>query len=166
MGTSSVRDRHGATGGLGHSAPAVRAHRHRLRPAQRLLVALEGLMAACGLAGGAYLATHATSAMPMRYLEGTWFHTWRWPGIALFFFVGVCPALVALAAFLRLRVARAGHVCVGIGLLAWILLEAAWVVVSPALQIAVGAIGAAILVLGLREAAAPSQREVPVEERS
>ena len=39
--------------------------------------------------------------MPLRYLEGTWFHTWRWPGLALLFFVGVCPALAAVAALRR-----------------------------------------------------------------
>jgi hypothetical protein len=88
----------------------------------------------------------------LEYLDGTWFHTWRWPGIALLFFIGVCPALVVVATLLRLRIAIIGHVSVGVGLVAWILLKAAWVVVSPGLQGTFGVIGLVIFVLGLREA--------------
>jgi hypothetical protein len=59
---------------------------------------------------------------------------------------------VALAwDLLRLRIAIIGHVSVGVGLVAWILLEAAWVVVSPGLQGTFGVIGLVIFVLGLRE---------------
>jgi hypothetical protein len=112
---------------------------------------LEALIALGGLAGGAYLFTHPLTAMPLRYLDGTWFHTWRWPGFALFFFVGMCPAVVAAAALRRMPVARVGHVCVGVGLLAWILLELAWVVVAPTLQIVIGCTGIAILVLAVAE---------------
>ena len=132
-------------------SPADSAGEHHLRRAQRVLVIFEGCMSLCGLAGGGYMATHDTTVMSMEYLRGTWFHTWRWPGVALFFFVGVCPALVAAATLKRLWVARIGHVCVGAGLVAWILLEAAWGVISPGLQIAVGAIGVVILLLGVRE---------------
>jgi len=89
--------------------------------------------------------------MSLRYLQGTWFHTWRWPGIALFLLVGVCPALVVAATLRDLSVATIGHICVGVGLIAWILLEVAWVVVSPALQITMGAVGVVIAVLGVRE---------------
>ena len=127
------------------------ADRRPLRPAERVLIALEGFMAVCGLAGGLYMASHPTTTMPLRYLDGTWFHTWRWPGVALAFFVGVCPAVVAGATWRRRPAATIGHVAVGLGLVAWILLEAAWVVVSPALQITVGLVGVVILVLGTRE---------------
>ena len=84
--------------------PAIAAP-HHLSPAKRALVAIETLVSVCGLAGGLYMATHATTAMPVRYLDATWFTTWRWPGVALFFFVGVCPALVVGATLLRMRVA-------------------------------------------------------------
>ena len=120
-----------------------------LEPIRRVLLALEGIMSVSGLAGGVYMATHPTTVMSLKYLQGTWFHTWRWPGIALFFFVGVCPALVVVATYRRFRVEHIGHICVGLGLMAWVLLEAAWVVVSPGLQIAVGAMGVAILILGI-----------------
>jgi hypothetical protein len=119
-----------------------------LRTIDKVLVALEGFVSLCGLAGGVYLATLETTAMPLHYLDGTWFATWRWPGLALAFFVGVCPGLVALATLRRLGVARLGHLLVGVGLVAWILLEAAWVVLAPGLQIPFGLLGLAILVLG------------------
>jgi hypothetical protein len=133
------------------NSPANTARRRRLSATQRVLMFLEALVSVCALAGGAYMVTHASTVMSLDYLDGTWFHTWRWPGIALFFFIGVCPALVVVATLLRLRIAIIGHVSVGVGLVAWILLEAAWVVVSPGLQGTFGVIGLVIFVLGLRE---------------
>ena len=125
--------------------------RRPLGPTERVLVSLEVFISLSGMAGGAYMATHPLTAMPLRYLEGTWFHTWRWPGAALFFFVGVCPAVIVAATVKRLPVAKLGHLCLGIGLLAWILVEAAWVVVSPPLQMAVALIGLIIVVLAITE---------------
>ena len=125
--------------------------RRPLRPAERVLVSLEALISLSGLAGGAYMATHPLTTMPLRYLEGTWFHTWRFPGLALAFFVGVCPAAVIAATVKRLPVAQLGHLCVGGGLLAWIVVEAAWVVVSAPLQIAVALVGLVILALAIAE---------------
>ncbi len=122
-----------------------------LRPNQRTLVGLEGFVAVCGLGGGIFLITHAITAMPQHYLDGTWFATWRWPGMALLFFVGLCPALVAAATLAHRRQARLGHLCVGAGLVAWVALEAAWIVVSPGLQLAFGAIGVLILALGVAD---------------
>jgi hypothetical protein len=58
---------------------------------------------------------------------------------------------VLVATFRGFRVASIGHIGVGLGLVAWVLLEAVWVVVSPGLQIDVGAMGVAILILGIRE---------------
>jgi hypothetical protein len=134
-----------------YAAPAASVHRRPLDGRERALVAMEGLVSVAGIAGGLYMALHPLTTMPMRYLEGTWFHTWRWPGLALFFFVGVCPALVVAATAFRRPVARVGHICVGVGLVAWILLEAAWVVVSLPLQLAFGLIGVVIAALALLE---------------
>ena len=125
--------------------------RNRLSRTERTLVALETFLSVCGLGGGIFMATHELTMMPLRYLDGTWFHTWRWPGLALFFFVGVGPALVAGAALRRAPAALTGHFCVGAGLVAWIVLEAAWVVVSPPLQILMGLVGVAIVVLAVGE---------------
>ena len=112
----------------GDAAPATAAavHRRPLDGGERALVVLEALVSVAGVGGGLYMASHPLTTMSVRYLEGTWFHTWRWPGLALFFFVGVCPALVVAATMLRSPAAKVGHLCVGVGLVAWILLEAAW----------------------------------------
>jgi len=118
---------------------------------QNVLVGLEGFVSLCGLAGGIYMSTHPVTVMPVHYLQGTWFHTWRWPGLALLFFVGICPALVIVATIQRRPVAHVGHLCVGLGLVAWVALEAAWIVVSPGLQLTIGAIGVFILVLGVSD---------------
>lgn len=118
---------------------------------QRNLIGVEAFVSLCGLAGGLWMATHPLTMMPLKYLEGTWFHTWRWPGIALFAFVGVAPALAVVATVLRHRWAMAGHVGVGLGLVAWIVVEALWVVVSPALQVTFLLVGVAILALAAGE---------------
>lgn len=135
-----------------HSIPSQRATSDQsLRTRQKVLVGLETFISVCGVGGGLYMATHPLTAMPLRYLQGTWFHTWRWPGLALALFVGICPALVVVATVQKQTVAVVGHLCVGPGLIAWVSLEAAWIVVSPGLQIGVGTIGGLILALGVME---------------
>jgi hypothetical protein len=130
---------------------SLHENRRGLRPLQKVLVGLEVFVSLCGVGGGGYMATHPLTTMSLRYLDGTWFHTWRWPGLALIFFVGVCPALVIVATVQRRREAVLGHLCVGIGLVAWVALEAAWIVSSPGLQIAFGAIGSLIVALALMD---------------
>jgi hypothetical protein len=140
------------TGVAADASDPVPGRRTRpLSSRERVLVVLESCIAACGLAGGAWLVTHPFTALALDFLDGTWFTSWRGPGIALAFFVGVCPLLAVAATLARRRIAVTGHLCVGVGLIAWIVLEAAWVVVSPGLQLAVGATGVAILVLGVSE---------------
>jgi hypothetical protein len=136
---------------LNESVNEGSAKRAALRARQKMLVGLEGFVSICGFGGGSYMATHPLTTMPLRYLQGTWFHTWRWPGLALFFFVGICPALVLVATIEGRRIAIVGHLFVGAGLIAWVALEAAWIVVSPGLQLLVGGVGGMILALGLGE---------------
>jgi hypothetical protein len=125
--------------------------RRALSPRQKVLVGLEVFVSLCGLGGGVYMVTHPLTTMSLQYLQGTWFHTWRWPGLALIFFVGFCPALVVVAMVLGRREAAIGHLCVGVGLVVWVALEAAWIVSSPGLQIAFGAIGGLIVALALTD---------------
>ena len=134
------------------------ASRWNLGPLERALVILEGAVSVCGVGGGVFLLSHPLTAMPLRYLDGTWFDTWRWPGVALLGFVGIGPALAVMATLLRRRIALAAHVMVGVGLVAWIVIEAAWMVVSAPLQIAFAVIGLTIVVLAIAEARRPKVR--------
>lgn len=59
--------------------------------------------------------------------------------------------MVAAATLRRVPAATVGHLCVGAGLVAWILVEVAWGVVCAPLQIAVGVIGLAIFVLAIED---------------
>ncbi len=137
--------------GTGHrdDASALRAAKTRLR----WLISLEGFVAVTGFGGGAYMTTHPLSVMSLQFLRGTWFHTWRWPGLALMFFIGICPAMVVAAALRQRKEADLGHLCVGVGLIAWVTLEAAWIVTSAGLQIAFGLIGFGIAWRGWRNLA-------------
>ena len=140
--------------GLGSDRPRVEVppeNTEGCSPRQKVLIGLETFVSLCGLGGGIFMATHPLTAMSLHYLDGTWFHTWRWPGLALVLFVGVCPALVVVATLVGRHEAVLGHLCVGIGLVAWVALEAGWMVVSPGLQIAFGAIGVLIIALATRE---------------
>ena len=85
---------------------------------ERWLIALETLVSLAGLSGGVFMSTHPLTMMPLKYLQGTLFHTWRWPGLALFFFVGVCTAFAVMATLQRRRSALLGHFGVGMGLVA------------------------------------------------
>jgi hypothetical protein len=65
--------------------------------------------------------------------------------------VGLCPILAVVATLQRRTIASIGHITVGAGLIAWIVLEATWIVVSPGLQITMALTGLVILILGLLE---------------
>jgi hypothetical protein len=56
-----------------------------------------------------------------------------------------------LATVRKLRVSSIGHLCVGVGLISWVTLEAAWIVTSAGLQIAFGVLGGVIAYLGLMD---------------
>src|ERR1035437_2445486 len=61
---------------------------------QRFLIGLESALSLCGLAGGLMLMTRPLTAMSLKYLNGTWFDTWRWPGVALFSLWGSVRSLL------------------------------------------------------------------------
>jgi hypothetical protein len=146
-----LSDREAALGSKRRLQESLHKNRSGLSPRQKVLVGLEVFVSLCGVGGGVYMATHPLTTMSLRYLDGTWFHTWRWPGLALFFFVGICPALVVVATVLRRREATLGHLCVGLGLVTGVALEAGWIVSSPGLQLAFGAIGGLIVALALMD---------------
>jgi len=137
--------------------------RSRLDPLERGLVFLELFVSMCGIGGGIYLVSSPRSAMPLAYLEGTGFDTWRWPGVALLLFVGVGPVLAVVATLQRRRVEDAAHFLVGLGLVVWIIVEALWVVVSAPLQITFATIGVVIAALALTRSRGPRGRRAVVE---
>ena len=133
-------------------APTVRPATGRApstRWVGRLLEALEVVVGLSGLAGGAYLMARPTTAMPRRLLEGTGFSSWRLPGLALFVLVGLGPVLAVVAQRRGLPGARAGHLVVGVGLVAWIVVEMVWIVVTLPLQLTFAALGVVIAALGV-----------------
>ena len=113
---------------------------------------MEGFVSICGFAGGLYMMNEPMTVMDPQYLDGTWFDTWRWPGLLLLLFVGLGPLSVVTATLMRLPIAGLGHLCVGAGLLAWILIQATWIVTAPPLQVTVVVFGFIILVLGILDA--------------
>ena len=125
-----------------------RRRARRWDQADRLALSLETLCAVAGIGGGVDLVARPADAMPLRYLSGTVFTSWRWPGVALLVLVGLGAALAALAELRRWPVAPWGHVAYGIGLVAWVCLEAAWVVVFLPLQVPFGIVGAVIAARG------------------
>lgn len=66
-------DRHLAT------TKGDRGHMSRSRLA--IFVTLEAFVSLCGVGGGIFMAAHPLAQMSLRYLRGTWFQTWRWPGV-------------------------------------------------------------------------------------
>lgn len=112
---------------------------------RRTVIVLEILLGLCALGGALDLVTHPANALPARYLTGTGFGSWRLPGIALGLFVGGGPLL---ATWFQRRPgpwARRSALLVGGGLLAWLLVEALWVVWWPPLQLPLAALGLVIL---------------------
>ncbi len=125
--------------------------RKALCPRQRVLVGLEGFVSLYGMGGSIYMATRPLSTMSLRYLQGTWFTHGAGRDWALIHFVRVCPALFIISVLPERREAVIGHLCLGIGLVAWMALEAARIVSSPGLQIAFGPIGGLITVSALTD---------------
>lgn len=115
----------------------------------RTLVTAEFLLAASALGGGAYLMARAGSALPARWLAGSPFSSWLWPGAALIAVNGVVPVLVALNAFRGRPAGHMGHPLVGLTLIGWVTAELTLIGdLSPA-QPALLVGGLLLLALGL-----------------
>jgi hypothetical protein len=136
----TVQSKHFAGGGAIHSAATP-----------RITICLEALMAISGLGGGVFMTTHAATMMPLWMLSRTPFADWTWPGIFLTLFVGLGPLLAIAAQFMHWTVARAGHFMVGFGMIAWIVLEIAWITWYPLLQLPYLLVGIAIVTAAWRE---------------
>lgn len=123
---------------------SARSDRDRVR---RALVGLEVFLAAgaalgaVGLVSGAIDLGESTAELP--------FSSPVLAGVALALVNGVAPLVVARAELYRRPWAAAGHVAVGLALVAWIVVQVAVIGLGSWLQVAYGLYGAAIVGLGV-----------------
>lgn len=117
-----------------------------LRPLQRVLVALELLLAvgafggALGLVTGALDLHEAADDLPLASpVLG---------GIALALCNGVLPLVVATGTLRRAPWASVGHLAVGAALIGWIVVQVAFIGFGSALQAAYLGYGVVVLALG------------------
>lgn len=128
--------------------------RPRRRRIELWLIGLEAFLALGAYAGGAFLLTQATEAMPTERLSRTPFVTWTLPGIALILANGVLPTAVAVAALRRAAWAPVGHLLVGAALTGWIVVQVLMIGYQSWMQPAYLALGLLILALALLNARA------------
>lgn len=130
-----------------------------------LLLLLVGFQALSGLFGGGLLVLDPSGeilGLPLSVLDGAPFTDFLVPGLILFLVLGVAPAILAVALWIRpawraaTRVERAfgehwtwvGAGVVGVGLLVWLAVEL-WMVGSSFFLILYGVLGVLILAVAL-----------------
>lgn len=123
---------------------------------------LLAFLAVTGYAGGAWMITHPTTWIPLRFLDGTPFDDWLLPGIALFLVNGVWPTFALVATVVRWRLAWLAQVLVGVSLLGWLAVQIPVVGFAPQFQLTYGALAAALIMLGVR--ARGPRRAAPTKE--
>jgi len=139
-----VRD--DAEAGSGAEVMAMR----RMRPLERLILALEAFLA-IGAFGGVWALIgdrNGGDNVDMTLLEGTPFDSYLVPGIALLVLNGVFPALVVMLALRGHRLAWPGHVAVGAVLMTWIAVQVGFIGYASLLQPFFFVYGAAVAALG------------------
>lgn len=136
---------HGTRVGRGTSRPARPARLSRL---ERLLVGMELFLAvgaffgAAGLIGGGIDLGDAAGDLP--------FGSPVFAGVALAVLNGVLPTVVAVGALRRAGWAGAGHMVVGTVLVAWIVIQIAFIGLGSWLQVVYLAYGIVLQALALR----------------
>lgn len=116
------------------------------------LICLLVLQGVSGVAGGVGLVMDPTGealGIPLEWLAGSPFESYRVPGAVLLTVLGIGPLIVALAAWQRRSWAWTGALLVGLGLLVWLGVQVAVVGyrTDPPLQAAYTALAVAILVV-------------------
>ena len=107
-----------------------------------LVLSVGAFGGAIGLVGGGLDLKESVSDLP--------FASPVFAGLALGLLVGVVPLAVAVGAWRRASWADLGHLAVGVGLVAWIVVQVAYIGFGSALQVIYLLWGLAILGLGLR----------------
>jgi len=114
------------------------------------LIGLLVLQGVSGVAGGVGLLMDPTGealGIPLEWLAGSPFGSYRVPGAVLLTVLGIGPLIVALAAWQRRSWAWTGALLVGLGLLVWLGVQVAVVGyrTDPPLQAAYAGLGVTIL---------------------
>ena len=126
----------------------------------RALVSLEYFTGTTALAGGLMLAVRPDGSLLQARpsaLDGSPFADWRMPGILLAGLVGGGFLLTAEWQRRRLPHARELSIIAGLGLTAFEIAELAWIGFQP-LEALFGVVGAAVIVLALRQGSSMAQR--------
>ncbi|GAA1751033.1 hypothetical protein [Kocuria aegyptia] len=111
------------------------------------LVALQVSVGLLALLGGWQMLTGGLGLDPA-WLQRTPFPDWTLPALALMLLPGAGELIAAAAVLRRHRHARPLAILSGMGLIAWILVQLAWLqVVHPVMQPAIFLVGALITVL-------------------
>jgi len=110
------------------------------------LETLLGFLAINAFAGGLYGMAGA-KAVPVEWLEGSWFSSYFVPGLILFAVVGGTCALAAIAMFARWNLALELAALAGSVVIVWLAIEVAVIGFVSWLQPATGCAGVLILLL-------------------
>lgn len=111
------------------------------------LVALQVSVGLLAVLGGWQMLTGGLRLDP-EWLRRTPFPDWTLPGLALLLLPGVGELVAAAAVLLRHRYARPLAVFSGVGLIAWILVQLAWLqLVHPVMQPVIVLVGVLITAL-------------------
>jgi hypothetical protein len=127
-----------------------------------LLVALEYFTGVSAVVGGLMLATRPDGSLlqaKLSALSRSPFDDWRVPGVLLAVLVGGGFLVAAEWQRRRLPGARELSILAGVGLITFEVAELAWIGFQP-LEIIFGVVGAAVIVLAIRESGSSVRGEV------
>lgn len=120
-------------------------------PQRIALAALAIFVAVGGVLGGVQMVADPVHPMGLspQMIAATPYDSYTQPGILLLILMGVIPLVVAIALLLRARGAVASAGLLGPGLMAWIVVQWAWLAERLRLQAVIFGIGTVMLAVAL-----------------
>lgn len=120
-------------------------------PVRRSLYGVAGFNLVSALAGawGLISGGIVDMGLPLSYLDNTPFASYFWPGVVLLVIVGGTQAIALIAQAKRMSVAWGLHSVAGFGMMIWIFVEMAMMLVFSALHVVYFATGLAQCILVL-----------------
>jgi len=132
------------------------------------LIAVAGFNLVSAVVGAVGLIAFDGMGIPLRWLSGTPFATYFWPGVILGVVVGGSQALALLALLRRHRLARGLSAAAGLVMMIWIFVEIALLLVwSPlhAIYFVAGTVQVVLAVLALGAVPSPLFPRGPRDDR-